>query len=77
MCTIKKKKKKLFIHQFLLPNKTVANCDQNNHQIRFWLLNNYKIKVMIEFSDQLSQDSWYLTLVTNLVTKTLVANVSS
>jgi len=32
---------------------------------------------MIEFSDQLSQDSWYLTLVTNLVTKTLVANVSS
>jgi len=33
----------------------VANYDQNNHQIRLWLLNNYKIKVMIEFSDQLSQ----------------------
>jgi len=32
----------------------VTNCYQNNHQIRFWLLNNYKIKVMIEFSDQLS-----------------------
>jgi len=40
----------------------VANCDENNHQIRFWLLNNYKIKVMIEFSNQLSQDNWYLTL---------------
>jgi len=40
----------------------VTNCDQNNHQIRFWLLNNYKIKVMIEFSDQLSRDNWYLTL---------------
>jgi len=33
----------------------VTNCDQNNHQIRFWLLNNNKIEVMIEFSDQLSQ----------------------
>jgi len=44
----------------------VANCDQNNHQIRFWLLNNYKIKVMIEFSDQLSQDNWYLTLATKV-----------
>jgi len=33
----------------------VTNCDQNRHQIRLWLLNNYKIKVMIEFSDQLSQ----------------------
>jgi len=33
----------------------IANCDQNNHQIKFWLLNNYKIEVMIEFSDQLSQ----------------------
>jgi len=33
----------------------VANYDQNNHQIKFWLLNNYKIEVMIEFSDQLSQ----------------------
>jgi len=29
----------------------VANCDQTNHQIRFWLLNKYKIKVMIEFGD--------------------------
>jgi len=34
----------------------VANCNQNNHQIRFWLLNNYKTKVMIEFIDHLSQD---------------------
>ena len=33
----------------------VTNCDQNSHQIRFWLPNNYKIEVMIEFSDQLSQ----------------------
>jgi len=33
----------------------VTNCNQNSNQIRFWLLNNYKIKVMIEFSDQLSQ----------------------
>jgi len=33
----------------------VANYDQNSHQIKFWLLNNYKIEVMIEFSDQLSQ----------------------
>jgi len=33
----------------------VTNCDQNRHQIRFWLLNNYKIEVMIEFSHQLSQ----------------------
>jgi len=41
----------------------VANCDQNNHQIRFLLLNNYKIKVMMKFSDQLSQDNWYLTLI--------------
>ena len=32
----------------------VTNCDQNNHQIKSWLLNNYKIEVMIEFSDQLS-----------------------
>jgi len=31
-----------------------VNCDQNSHQIRFWLQNNYKIDVMIEFSDQLS-----------------------
>jgi len=33
----------------------VTHFDQNSHQIRFWLLNNYKIEVMIEFSDQLSQ----------------------
>jgi len=33
----------------------ITNCDQNNHQIRFWLLNKYKIEVMIEFNDQLSQ----------------------
>jgi len=45
----------------------VANCDQNSHRIRFWLLNNYKIKVMIEFSDQLSQDNWYLTLATKVL----------
>jgi len=25
------------------------------------LLNNYKIKVIIEFSDQLSQDDWYIS----------------
>jgi len=40
----------------------VANCNQNSHQIKFWLLNNYKIEVMIEFSDQLGQNNWYLTL---------------
>ena len=45
----------------------VANCDQNSHQIRFWLLNNYKIKVMVEFSNQLSQDNWYLTLATKVL----------
>jgi len=50
----------------------VANCNQNSYQIRFWLLNNYKIKVMIEFSDQLSQDNWYLPLATKvLVTNTI------
>jgi len=50
----------------------VANCDQNNHQIRFWLLNNYKIKIMIKFNDQLSQNIWYLTLATKvLVTYTI------
>ena len=32
----------------------VTNCDQNSHKIIFRLLNNYKIEVMIEFSDQLS-----------------------
>jgi len=52
----------------------VANCDKNNHQIRFWLLNNYKIKVMIEFSDQLSQDNWYLRLATKDWTKTTPTN---
>jgi len=50
----------------------VANCDQTSYQIRFWLLNNYKIEVMIEFSDKLSQDNWYLTLATKvLVTYTI------
>ena len=33
----------------------IANCDQNSHQIKFWLLNNYKIEVIIKFNDQLSQ----------------------
>jgi len=33
----------------------VTKYNQNTHQIRFWLLNNHKIKVMIECSDQLSQ----------------------
>jgi len=33
----------------------VTDCDQNSYQIKFWLLNNYKIKVMIKSSDQLSQ----------------------
>ena len=32
----------------------VISCDQNNLQIKFWLLNNYKIKVKIEFSNQLT-----------------------
>jgi len=50
----------------------VANYDQNSYQIRFWLLNSYKIEVMIEFSDQLSQDNLYLTLATKvLVTYTI------
>jgi len=50
----------------------VVNCDQTSYQIRFWLLNNYKIEVMIEFSNQLSQDNWYLTLATKvLVTYTI------
>jgi len=56
----------------------VTNCDKNNHQIKFWLLNNYKIKVMIEFSDQLSQDNWYLTLATKvLVIVSLDSNLVS
>jgi len=33
----------------------VTNCDQNSYQNRFWLLNNYKIEIMIEFSNQLGQ----------------------
>jgi len=45
----------------------VVNCDQNSHQIRFWLLNNYKIKVIDEFSVQLSQDNLYLTLATTIL----------
>ena len=40
---------------FQLSDEMITNCDQNSHQIKFWLLNNYKIEVMIEFSDQLSQ----------------------
>jgi len=35
----------------------VTNYDQNNLQIKFWLLNTYKIKIMINLSDQLSQDN--------------------
>jgi len=31
------------------------------------LVNNYKIKVIIEFSDKLSQDNWYLTLAIKVV----------
>jgi len=45
----------------------VANCDQNSHQIIFWLLNNYKIELMIEFSDQLSEYNWYITLATKVL----------
>jgi len=41
----------------------VANCDQNSHQIKFWLLNNYKIEVMIEFKS----NNWYLTLDTKFL----------
>jgi len=50
-------KKKTIYTPILAIKKLVANCDQNNHLIRFWLLNNYKMKIMIEFSDQLSQDN--------------------
>jgi len=28
----------------------IVDCDQNNNQIRLWLLNNYKIELMIGFS---------------------------
>jgi len=45
----------------------VTNCDKTKYQIKIWLLNNYKIKVIIEFSDQLSQDNWYLTLATKVL----------
>jgi len=45
----------------------IANCHANNYQIRLWLLNNYKIKVIIKFSDQLSEDNWYLTLATKVL----------
>ena len=45
----------------------VVNYDKNSHQIRFWLLNNYKIEVMIELSDQLSQENWFLTLTTKVL----------
>jgi len=45
----------------------VADCDQTSYQIRFWLLNNYKIEIMIEFNDQLSHDNWYLILATNIL----------
>jgi len=45
----------------------VTNCDQNNHQIRFLLLNNCEIKVIIEFIEKLSQDNWYLTLATKIL----------
>jgi len=31
------------------------------------LLNNDKIEATIEFSNQLSQDNWYLTLATNVL----------
>jgi len=33
----------------------VTNCYQTSDLIRFWLLNHYKVKVMIGFGDQLSQ----------------------
>jgi len=45
----------------------IVNYDQNNHQIRFWWLNNYKIKVMIGFSDQLSQNNLYVRLATKVL----------
>jgi len=35
----------------------VVNCDKNNNHIKFWLLNNYKIKLMIEFCDQFVRNS--------------------
>jgi len=52
---------------FYLSNEIVANCDQNSHQIKFWLLNNYKIELMIKFSDQLTQDNLYITLTTKVL----------
>jgi len=33
----------------------VVNYNQNNYQINFLLLNNYKIEVIIKFSDKLNQ----------------------
>ena len=49
-------KKKCYLKiNIQLPNEMIANCDQNNYQIKFLLLNNYKIEVMIKFSDQLRQ----------------------
>jgi len=35
----------------------IINYDKNNYQIRFWLLNNYKIKIMIELNNR--QDNLY------------------
>jgi len=55
--------KKIFKHKFYLPNKMVINYNQNSYQIKFWLLNNYIIKIMIEFRNQLSQNNLYLTLI--------------
>jgi len=43
-----------------------------NNQVKFWLLNNYKIKIIIEFSNQLNQDSWYLILVTKVLTTYII-----
>jgi len=61
------RKKNYLETNFLLSNKIIANCDQNNHKIRFWWLNNYKIKVIIKFSDQLCKDYWYLTSPTKVL----------
>jgi len=33
----------------------IINCDKNSYYIKILLVNNYKIKVMIKFSDQISQ----------------------
>ena len=42
----------------------------------FWLPNNYKIIVMIIFSDQLSQDNWYLRLATKILATYIIKNLS-